>query len=252
MSKPKILIWDLETSPNILAKFDLRDDYVPYTNILQERFIICGAWRWLGAGETHAASVLNGGVSLNDDSHVVRTLHKVLSVADVIVAHNGDEFDTRWLNGRTLAHGLPPRPPVISIDTCKVAKKVFNLNSNSLDYLGKYLGLGGKTSTSPGLWIDVLKGDRGAIREMIAYCKKDVELLEQVFLRLRPFIPDHVNRRLYGGKTGCPRCGSTHVQARGYHKSLTRVYQRLQCQSCGGWFRNTQHEKHLTAAARVL
>ena len=245
-------MWDIETSPNILAKFDLREEYVQHTNILQERFIICAAWKLLGESKTHTVSVLDGGGPLNDDEHVVRTLHKVLSGVDVIVAHNGDDFDTKWLNGRMLAHGLPPRPPVISIDTCKVAKKVFLLNSNRLDYIGKYLHLGGKKSTPGGLWIDVLKGSRKAVREMVAYNKRDVELLEEVFLRLRPFIPDHVNRRLYSDRSGCPRCGSTHVQARGYHKSLTRVYQRLQCQGCGGWFRNTQHEKHLTATARVI
>lgn len=246
MARPKILIYDIETSHNIVAQFDPRDEYTPHTNILKERFIICAAWRWLGEKKVHTVEV---GTDL-DDKNVVKTLHGLLSEADVIVAHNGDSFDKKMIETRILFHGLPALPPVASIDTYKVAKARFRFNSNRLDYLGKFLGFGGKKSTPPGLWLDVLRGSKRAIKIMVDYNKRDVTLLQSVFMRLRPYIPNYLNRELFGG-VGCPRCGSTKIQSRGVHRAISRVYRRWQCQSCAGWFKSNKAEP-TSAKFRIL
>lgn len=252
--EPRILLWDIETSHNILAKFDLREEYTNYNNILVERHLFCAAWKWLGDKQVSAASLVDDRkrfkADIHDDYHVVKTLHGVVSEADVIVAHNGDKFDFKWLAGRALKHGLPPLAPVPSIDTLKVARRSFLLNSNRLDYLGHYLGVGRKVETPQGLWLKALQGDAKAIREMVDYNKGDVELLEGVFEKLRAYMPEHVNRRLFG-KQGCPRCGSTKVQSRGYRYALTRKYRQYQCCSCGGWWRDAKPEPN-TADARLL
>ena len=250
MNEPKILLYDIETTHNVVASFDLRDEYTPHTNIIQERYIVCAAWQWLGEAKIHAVSVLDDPKLYrkdpHNDRHVVETLHKLMSEADVIVAHNGDAFDRRYVETRILYHGLPALSPVASIDTYKVAKGRFRFNSNRLDYLGKFLGFGGKISTPPGLWLDVLKGDADAIRTMVRYNKRDVELLKNVFLKLRPYMANHINRELFG-KVGCPRCGSHKIQSRGVHRAITKIYQRFQCQSCSGWFRKLRAEKGTTA-----
>lgn len=257
MADPKIVLWDIETSHNLVAKFSLREEYVAHTNIVRERYVICGAWKELGNPTTHAVSVLNDPTRYkndpHDDYHVITKLHMVLSKADVIVAHNGDGFDMKWVNGRILFHNLAPLPPVRSVDTLKVARRMFSLNSNRLDYIGKYLGLGGKTSTPPGLWMDVLKGDRKAVKTMVDYNKRDVELLEQVFLKLRPYMPDHMAHALFNdGQHCCPKCGSQKVQSRGWHASITQVYRRFQCQACNGWFRKRTSTKEHSASVRGL
>lgn len=255
MPEPRILFYDIETSHNIVAKFSLREEYVNHTSILQERYIICAAWKWLGKKKIHAVAVNDFPAyrkQPHDDRQVVEKLNEVLASADVIVAHNGDRFDFPWIAGRALKHALPPLPPIPSIDTLKVARRAFSLNSNRLDYLGQYLGLGGKTNTPPGLWIDVLKGSEKAIREMVAYNKRDVELLEQVYLKLRPYAPEHFNAQLVGSGGGCPRCGSEHVHSRGWHASLTQVYRRFRCMDCGGWFRSRTADKTRTVKGRTL
>jgi hypothetical protein len=124
-----------------------------------------------------------------------------------------------------------------------VAKSQFKLNSNKLDYIGKLLNVGRKIKTSPGLWLRILKGDRKAINEMVVYNKQDVLLLERVYKKFIPYIPNHLNRELFGG-TGCPHCGSTHIQSRGVHYAISRVYRRWQCQNedCLKWFRTTKAE----------
>jgi hypothetical protein len=254
MAEPRIILYDIETTHNIVAAFQLKNqDWIHPDNILQERFVVCASWKELGKPGVHSVSTLDDPKRFKktptDDYHVIKTLHKVLSEADVVVAHNGDQFDLKFAEGRMLVQGFDPLPPITKIDTLKTARERFLLNANNLNYLGQLLKVGKKTPTTPGLWLKVLGGDPAAIREMVRYNKQDVLLLERVFLKLRPYIANHVNRHLYGG-TGCPRCGSTKVQSRGVHRALTQVYQRYQCQGCGGWFRERKATKG--ANSRVL
>jgi len=257
LSEPRIVLWDIETTHNLAAVFRLtQNDYIQPDNIVQERYIICAAWKTLGEKKISAVSTLDDKKLFKkdpfNDLHVVKTLHGVLSNADIIIAHNGDHYDIKFTKGRMLVQGLPPLPPILSIDTLKTARSQFLLNANNLDYLGKMLGVGRKKPTKGGLWLKVLQGDKDAIREMVSYNKQDVQLLEDVFLKLRPHIPDHVNRQLFtGDKSGCPRCGSKHVQSRGVHRALTQTYQKFVCVDCGGWFRNRKSNGTSTQS-RVL
>lgn len=261
MAEPRILIWDIETVQNLAASFTLWSRgglFLSHKNVMQERYIVTACWKWLDDKKVHATSVLDDRKRFKanpaDDRHVCEQLHKVLSEADVIVAHNGDDFDIRWTEGRMLYHGLSPLPPITKVDTKKIAKSRFNLNSYRLDYLCRYLGLGKKKEIDGERWLEILRNDEravGAIKEMVAYNKVDILLLEKLFHKLRPFMPNHVNRELYGG-TGCPRCGSTKVQSRGVHRATTNVYQRFCCTDCGGWFREKRADKVATSRTRVL
>jgi hypothetical protein len=237
----KTLIYDIETTHDLVAVFQLKqNDYIQPENIVQERYIVCASWKELGKSRIYSTSVLDDPKRYkrnpHDDYAVVHKLHEVLGEADLIIAHNGDAFDLKFTEARILIHGLPPLPPIAKIDTLKVARDRFLFNANNLNYLGKILGVGGKKATKSGLWLRVLAGDESAIHEMVKYNKQDVALLERVFLKLQPYVANHLSRQLLG-ETGCPRCGSTNVQSRGVHKAVTRAYQRFQCQDCGGWFR---------------
>lgn len=251
MTEPRIVLWDIETTHNRVAVFKLfGEDYISPENIIQERYIVCASWKALGARSADAVSVLNDPKRFKkdpcDDYHVCKTLHDVLSNADVIVAHNGDKYDIKFTEARMLFHGLSPLPTIPSIDTLKVAKGRFLFNSNKLDYLGNFLKVGRKKPTTGGLWLRVIQGDIAAIKEMVSYNKQDVDLLERVFLKLRPYVANHISRQLFGQMAGCPRCGSTKVQSRGVHRATTRTYQRFQCQGCGGWFRQLKGETKST------
>lgn len=253
---PRIILWDIETSQNVVAVFQLKhNDYINAENILQERFVICASWKVLGEDKIHSVSILDDPKRYkrdpHDDLHVVRKLHEILSGADIIVAHNGDAFDIKFTEGRMLFHDLSPLPPIPKIDTLKAARDRFLFNANNLNYLGQLLKVGKKVPTTAGLWLKVLNGSRKAVEEMVKYNKQDVLLLEKVFLKLQPYIITHVNRQLFSGK-GCPRCGSKHVQSRGLHHAISRVYRRFQCMKCGGWFRDVVNEKDVKVSSRVL
>lgn len=252
---PRILLFDIESTHNVVASFDLRDEYTPHTNILQERYIICACYQWLGENKIHSVSVLDDpkryAKNPHDDYHVVKTLLDLFEEADVLVGHNADQFDIKYVVTRGLKHGFKPSPPTASIDTYKIAKAKFKFNSNRLDYLARFLGFGKKIHTDVELWLDVLHGSQKAIHQMVTYNKHDVVLLRKVFETFIPYIPNHLSRELFGG-IGCPRCGSHKIQSRGVHRAITKVYQRFQCQGCAGWFRELKSTVKQPVKFRVL
>lgn len=257
MADPKVLIYDIETTHNIAAIFRLFEDYTSHENILRERYVVSIAWKWLNAKKVSAVSVLDNPTLYRRDPHndkfVIETFRAVLEEADVIVAHNGDQYDIKFLEGRMLFHEMSPLPPTTTIDTLKIAKSRLLLNSNKLDYLARYLGLGKKVRTDNEWWLDIIQGGPkafAAIRKMVHYNKEDVNLLEGVFLKLRPYCANHINNEITGG-TGCPRCGSDRFQSRGVHRAISRTYQRFQCQACGGWWRAVKNTT-LKTTKRVI
>jgi hypothetical protein len=260
--EPKILIYDIETSLQTVAVFQLAgNDWIQPHNIIQERHLISACWQWLGETKVHSVSLLDDpkrfAADPHDDKHVVTELYKALAASDLSVAHYGDSFDLKYLKTRALIHGLDPLPPAPTIDTKKICKQQFYFNSNSLDYVGKQLGLGGKINTPGGLWLTILNNGSNekavqAIKTMVTYNKRDVTLLRDVFLKLRGYMPNHLNRELFGN-TGCPRCGSKKVQSRGTYYAQTRTYRRWQCMGdCKGWFRTLKADKDSGTASRVL
>ncbi len=250
---PVIRLWDIETTHNMVAVFRLfGEDYIPHENIVQERYIVSAAWKTLGEKKVDAVSILDDRKRFkrdpNDDLHVVRVLHDMLSTADVIVAHNGDRYDIKFAEARMLYHGLPPLPPILSIDTLKEAKRRFLFNSNRLDYLSKFLGGKGKKPTPKGLWLKVLlEHDEKAIKTMVDYNKQDVLELEFVYNKLAPYMKG-VNRQVFG-QLGCTHCGSKRYHSRGVQPTKTATYTRLQCQDCGGWFREVKRTPRMVGTA---
>ncbi len=221
--------------------WQLKTEYIHYQNIVEEWGLISAAWKWLGESEVHHVAVDPS--SPKDDRIVIQELHKVLSEADVVVAHYGDRFDLPKFKARAVFHGLQPIPNIRTVDTHKVASRVFRFTSNRLDYLGKFLGVGSKIKTSHELWVKVMAGDERALERMIRYNKQDVRLLEKVYLKLRPYMLNHPNESLsIGGASCCPNCGSKKFQKRGMNYTRAAARQQYQCsrEGCGAWFSGKQ------------
>jgi DNA polymerase III epsilon subunit-like protein len=240
--QPKILLWDLETSLSVLAAFSLYPNFIDHKNIIKEPFILCGAYKWLGKKTVKGIRLTKKELLAGDDRRIVEHLCNVVREADIVVGHNGDKFDLKWLKGRAIFHDLPPVNHVKTIDTLKVARRYGRLLSNRLDYLGHLLLGEGKLHTSPGLWMRCLEGDLDALKEMLDYNKVDVELLEKVYLRYRPWIENHPNVAVIikGTQETCKACGSNKTHKNGIFHSQAKRYQKYKCKACGHSFRNTK------------
>jgi len=238
--KTKILLYDIETAYTVGAVWGLYEQNV--AKVLRDPYIITVAWKWLGEKTTHVISLPDFKTYKKDkknDKELVAVMHELFNEADVIIAHNGHSFDQKWTYARFLVHGFKPPSPSLYIDTKLVAKRYFRFNSNSLNNLGQYLGLGKKIDTGGiDLWTGCIEdNDLRSWNLMCKYNKQDVVLLEKVYLRMKPYMTNHPNfNLLVGGEPMVCNCGSQHLQKRGY-LNLTngRIKQRYQCVDCGSW-----------------
>ena len=228
--KKKIVLFDIETSPHIGYSWGKYEQDI--IDFKEEGHIMCFAYKFIGEKSVHAVATID--FKKDGERKVVESLHKLFDDADILIAHNGDDFDIKMVNRSFAKYGMLPPSPYETIDTKKLAKSRFRFTSNKLDDLGEYLGLGRKMQTGGfQLWLDCLAGDKKAWNKMVAYNRQDIILLEKVYLKLRPWAKTHP-RIDTSDKILCPVCGSADVQRRGYGCTAGGfMYYRFQCNACG-------------------
>lgn len=228
----KILLLDIETSPNVAHVWGLFKQNISISQIIDSSYVMCWAAKWLGSDEMLFGSVRQG------RNKMLKRVYKLLEDADAVVHYNGSRFDVPTLNKEFLLQGWTPPSSFQQIDLLKTARNKFKFPSNKLDYVAKALKVGGKTAhAGHQLWVDCLAGKQEAWNSMEEYNKNDVTLLEKVYWKLLPWIKGHPNHGLYDGTTVCPYCASHSIVKRGYYYTATVKYQRVRCSSCGAWSR---------------
>ncbi len=240
MPDPKVLLFDIETSLSKGYFFDLYKE----GNIVEIEaswYMLSFAWKWLDEKQVHVLTLPDmPGYSKNKkcDKKLVAKLHELLDETDVVIAHNGDRFDLRKANARFIAHGLKPPSPYKTVDTLKIARKYFKFDSNRLDALGAYLGVGRKQpTTGKDLWLGCQeRDDRFCWEQMGAYNRQDVVLLEKVYHRLKAWHATHPDLTLFTRKDACPVCQSTELKRTGWNYTRTGKRQRATCRKCGHRF----------------
>ena len=236
--KKKVLLFDVETAPNLGTYFELwKEGNILWT--FQHWYILCFAWKWLGEKETHVVALPDFKTwkkDKTDDELLIKELWRLFNEAEIIIAQNGDRFDIRKANARFIKWELEPPSPYKTIDTLKVARKYFKFDSNKLDDLGDYLNIGRKIRTEKGLGKDCMDGDKRAWKYMKEYNKQDVILLEKVYFKLRGWMTNSPNMNLlFGTVYNCPTCGSEHTVKKGFNRTRVAIYQAYKCLNCGSW-----------------
>jgi exonuclease len=235
----RILLLDLELTFAVYYAYpSKREQYLSDKNIIHDQFCTCAAWKWHDERRTYAVKITDDKKQFKKDFRndrvVAVKLHELMTEADVIVAHNGDNFDIKHANVLFDRHGLGPIPMKKSIDTLKLARKHFAFPGNSLDSLAKRFG--GKGKNKKPNWYKMTDGDAKEIGIAATYCKNDVMELERVFKRIRPYINNYpIAPRINYVGDSCHKCRKGTFQKNG---SALRTYgriQRLQCNCCGAW-----------------
>jgi len=242
MTKRRRLYFDIETSPNIGLFWEAGyKKNIDYSNIIKERAIICICYKWEDEKSTEALTW----DAKQCDKKMLEKFIKIANSADELVGHNGDKFDLAWIRTRCLFHGIEMFPNYVTIDTLKVARNKFRFNSNRLNYIAKFLGIGQKIHTEFDLWkAIVLEKDKAAMDKMVKYCKMDVILLEKVYKHLATHIAPKTHYGVIFGQDrgNCPECGSNdlirHLQRINASGIKKIVYQ---CKTCGKY--NTRTDK---------
>jgi uncharacterized protein YprB with RNaseH-like and TPR domain len=232
--KVKRLFFDIETSPNIGLFWSAGyKQTISPESIIRERAIICIAYKWADEKTTH---FLAWDANQNDKK-MLESFVKIANEADELVGHNGDKFDLAWIRTRCLFHRISMFPNYGTIDTLKYARSKFRFNSNKLDYIAQFLGLGKKIHTGYDLWKKiVLDKDKKSLEHMVKYCKEDVNILERVYNELSTHIPAKTHHGVINGgeNCSCPECGLNNMKFSKKRISAIGTYRiQLQCVDCG-------------------
>ncbi|MGL5262060.1 MAG: ribonuclease H-like domain-containing protein, partial [Bacteroides sp.] len=194
----KVLIFDLETSPCQALVWGVWKQNIPAKMLDQTWNILSYSAKWLGSDDIYYSDLRHDWDSnYTDDNVLLAELYELVSQADVLVAHNGDRFDIPRLNTRFIRAGFSPIQRVQSVDTCKIARRVFDFEHNSLEYLTTQLlpeeYHKRKSQKFPGidLWLECLSGNLEAWDEMQDYNEQDVIALEALYLKLRAWDDRH-------------------------------------------------------------
>jgi hypothetical protein len=203
--------------------------------MISESFMLTWAAKWLFSPNVISDGLIPKEALEENDLRIVQSLWELMDKADIVVAHNGRKFDVPRVNNRFLVHNINPPSPFQIVDTLEVAKKL-GFSSNSLDSVNRTLGLDQKIKTTFELWAGCMKGDKQSLENMLKYNEQDVEILEQTYLRLRPWMKSkHPNVGLFMDTDDpvCYVCGSKKLSPNGYYYTAVGEYQAYKCQNCG-------------------
>ena len=257
IKKANILIFDIETAPLKAYVWHRWNQNIYLDQTISEWFMICWSAKWLGSEEVFSECLTPDEIREEIDSRIVKKLWSLIDQADIVIAHNGKRFDVPKINSRFIMANLPPTSSYIQIDTKEVAAKQFGFSSNKLDALAGYFNIEHKDDTDFELWVKCMNGDQASLDYMEKYNRKDVTILEQVYLKLRPWIKNHPNIGLYQEDCNmvCPTCGSKHIEEDGsFYYTSANKYKIMRCNDCGATsrMRNTSYpkdkKKNLTAS----
>lgn len=233
----KILLLDIETAPNKAYfwggtwKVNINPDWIEANG-----HVLCWTAKWLGEKEAIFHRLKAG-----KHKSLLDPMHRLLSEAHAVVHYNGQSFDIPTLNKEFLTHGFTPPSPYKQIDLLLTMREGFRFPSNKLDYICKTLDLGEKMRHEGAqLWMDCMDDKPEAWAKMEAYNRRDVELLEKLYLKLLPWIKKHPNRAAMSGLQVCPSCGSDDYKREGSYLANQLRYEQYNCRSCGVWFRGTK------------
>jgi len=226
VSKPKILLFDIEAS-NLSANFG---------------FAICVGYKWLGNKKVYCPSVLDFKNSFKkdctNDKELMLALEPVFDQADGIISWYGSRYDMPFLQTRRLMHDLQPLKIAPHIDAWRIARNHLKFTSNRLETVSRSIPAikDHKTPLNSSSWIKGAAGHKASIHYIIEHCKKDVLVLEETFLKLKPFATNLPNFSMLSGVRQCPSCGSSNYTHQGIRANHRTLQAQLKCKDCGHWF----------------
>lgn len=227
----KILCLDIETRPALVYAWKGFKENIGVDQIVEPDGVLCVGAKWVGGEEVFLSEWEHG------RKEMLRQTAKLIQDSDAIVGVNHVRFDIPWLMGEFARESIPNPANPTTIDLQQFWKRRMRFFSNKLAYVGPLL-VGSAKEEHEGfmLWRRVMDGDKDAQKRMETYCRKDVQLTEELYFKLRPFLHNHP----YLGNTkknACPNCGEKHrIHISKYRRTKTMRIQQLHCQTCGSYY----------------
>lgn len=239
MTGPRLLVYDIETSPSVCYSFSMWQTNITSEKMIKPSEVMCFAAQWVGEDEVIYRSTHDDGRAA-----MVEKAHRLFSEADVLIGWNSIKFDTKHLNREFILAGLGPPAPYRQVDLMRAVKSRFNFSHNGLDYICSQLGLERKQKHGEfagfDLWLQCLAGNDKAWKVLREYCVNDTAIITAAYLKLLPWVSGHPSWGAFLGEDVCVNCGSESLAKEGFAYTSTSRYQRLRCRSCGKYSRSTK------------
>lgn len=255
----RILILDVERLPGITQQYwwdrgDLKNRYIQWETIIRQprTTIVCA--KWYDDPELIVLTEWDKG----GRRQFLRRVHNLMASADILVGHNIDQADQPWLFGDLFIEGgLPPLPPMKTVDTLKVIRRVFKSGApfKGLDAFCQIVGIESKTDRYDREAMERAISEKSAADRdrLVEYCCGDVIATQGLYDWLRPYIPNHPALFVDGKDrlTTCHRCGhDTKPISRRYVANVL-TYSMRQCTQCGGYSRISLEPERMSAVRSV-
>lgn len=251
VQSPKILMLDIETLPIEALVWDVWKQNIYMEQIEKDWSVLCYSAKWLFSPKVLGQVVTPAEAKEHSDRSLMIGLWELMNEADIIVTHNGNQFDLKKLNWRFFVNGFPKPMYYQSIDTKKIATDTFAATYNKLDWIAQVLGIGRKIETDFKWWKECHDGNEKFLKMMLKYNKWDVNLEEEVYLKMRPWMDKHPNMNVFAVDSDvphCPACGSDDIHWNGKYTTPLGLYEAFRCQKCGAIGRSTRKQYKLAGA----
>ncbi len=239
----KILTLDIETSPTTVYTFDMKPNWISPDKIIEPSRVLCFAAKWYGEDE----EVQFWSEYHHGRENLVSAAWNLLNEANVLVTFNGVRFDNKHLKREFVLAGYPMPKPWKDVDLYREAKKQWMFESKGLNHLAQRFELGKKAAHEGfDLWRLCLAGDKEAWERMKTYNIQDVHLTEQVYDRMRGWIPNHPHMGPIDTEDIgllCNQCGSDNLTAQGLRRAQVLDYRLYRCNDCGANISGTMHSR---------
>ena len=245
----RILIIDIERKPMLSYHWSPKVEYVSPAMNVERGGMISFAAKWYGERKVTFRSDHHDGTDAMLDE-----AWRLMDEAHIIVGYNSQGFDVKHLAEEFVKAEHRPPSPHHDVDLLRAVRARFRFPYNSLNEVCRDLGLELKLAHEGfELWLACMAGDDKAWRTMKRYNVQDVRITEALYDRLRPWIKGHPNVNMYRTEriSGCPKCGSSDVEANGFHYTQTRAYRQFVCNACGSHHRATNSEPTMTQHRRA-
>jgi DNA polymerase elongation subunit (family B) len=228
-AQPKVMTYDIETSMVTAHLWGTGKQFVRHDSLVDHTKIITVAWKWIGSDQV---KVLKWDKK-QSDKKLMETFLKEYNKADMVIGFNNNSFDNKIVNSRALHYGFEVDTLMKSYDLMRMVKSKFRLASYSMAHISTYLGLGGKMDYGIGIrmWKDIQFGSKkdakASMKLMVKYNRQDVTLTEELYFKLRQYLPAvmHVGVMQGKGKSTCPTCGGKKTKL---HKTMVTAAGSIQ------------------------
>jgi len=233
----KRMFFDIEISYMEVSKvWRCGEQYIRPDQIRKHSAIICICWKFEGSEKIHSLRWDRG-----CDKKLILKFVDIMNDCDEVIGHNGDNFDIKWIRTRALYHGIMSMPDIKSIDTLKISRSKLKLPSNKLDEIAKFFGIGKKLEhRGMPMWEDIIERNcRKAMKEMVDYCKMDVEVLANVFKLLEGYSNPKTNMGAFAGgdRADCHYCASENTIFHGRRISAAGIVRcTMKCKDCNRYY----------------